>query len=215
MAGYVYVKDWKRFQHYGDKRRPPWIKLYLALLGDEEWLELSPSDTKLLTVIWLLAGSHGNGRVRADQGWLRAQAKTPKGNLEALIQAGFIEVRASKAASTEAEAEAEAEILLAGSREPKVDAAIKTINGEPTQQQAAWRANLVIREDGLGRLLVAIGNAADRGTEKTLQRIIDREHVSQHELERTREATLHANTTNRARYAVGTLQNLIKERSTA
>ncbi len=211
MAGYIYVKDWKRFQHYGDKRRPPWIKLYVALLGDEEWLGLAPSDRCLLMTIWLLAGSHGNGRVRNDQGWLRAQAKTPKGNIEALIQGGFIEVRASKGASTEAEAEAETEILQAGSRQPKVETAV--INGEPTQQQAAWKANLVIRTDGLGKLLVAIGSAADASTEKTLRRIIEREHVSQHELERTREATLHANTKNRARYAVGTLKHLIQERT--
>ncbi len=214
MAGYIYVKDWKRFQHYGD-RRPPWIKLYLTLLGDDEWLELAPSDRCLLMTVWLLAGSHGNGRVRADQGWLRAQAKTPKGNLKALIQGGFIEVRASKGASTEAEAEAEAEILQAASTSPKVDTAIESINGEPTRAQAEWRANLVIREDGLGRLLIAIGSAADRSTEKTLQRIIERDHVSQHELERTREATLKAKTSNRARYAVGTLKHLVEERAKA
>jgi len=199
VAGYIYIKDWKRFQHYGDKRRPPWIKLYLTLLGDEEWLDLSPSDTKLLTVIWMLAASHGNGRVRADQGWLRAQAKTPKGNLLALIHAGFIEVHASKAASTEAEAEEE--LLPAGSSSPKVEAAI-VMNGQTP----------IHDNDSLGRLLAAIGTAADKNTETTLKRIIARDHVSQHELERTREATLTAKTDNRARYAVGTLKNLVQAR---
>ena len=106
MSGYIYVCNWETFQHYSG-RRAPWMKLYADLLNNEEWLSLSPSDSRLLTVVWLLTQSYGNGRVRADQGWLRAQAKTPKGNLDALIHAGFIEVHASKAASKYIEREIE------------------------------------------------------------------------------------------------------------
>jgi hypothetical protein len=94
--GYIYVRNWERFQHY-KTRRPPWIKMYVDLLGNDEWLSLRPSDVKLLCALWMLAGVHGNGRVRADEKWLKEQAKAPRSSLKSLSDAGFIEVRASKA----------------------------------------------------------------------------------------------------------------------
>jgi hypothetical protein len=48
------IKNWKRFQHFSD-RRPVWIKLYRELLDDVEWHELSPAPAKLLMMLWLLA----------------------------------------------------------------------------------------------------------------------------------------------------------------
>jgi len=48
------VKDWKRFQHFKD-RKPPWIKLYRDILDDIKWHELSDSSAKLLISLWLLA----------------------------------------------------------------------------------------------------------------------------------------------------------------
>ena len=50
----MYIKDWAKFQHFKD-RRPPWIKLYRALLDDPEWHTLSPHAAKILVMLWLLA----------------------------------------------------------------------------------------------------------------------------------------------------------------
>ncbi len=99
MSGYIYVKNWDRFQHYKN-RRPSWIKLYLDLFNDDEYLSLSPSDRCLLQACWMACAESGNGRARADQSTLRVRAKTPKGNLVSLVNAGFIEIRASKALAT-------------------------------------------------------------------------------------------------------------------
>lgn len=96
--GYVYITNWERYQHYKN-RRPPWIKFYIDLLGNDGWLDLSPSNVKLLCVLWMLAAVHGNGRVVADERWLMGQAKVRKASLKSLSDAGFIDVRASKAAS--------------------------------------------------------------------------------------------------------------------
>lgn len=48
------IKNWKRFQHFKD-RRPPWIKLHRDVLDDMEWYELDPVAAKHLVMVWLIA----------------------------------------------------------------------------------------------------------------------------------------------------------------
>lgn len=51
------VKNWKKFQHFKD-RKPPWIKLYRDLLDDPDWHELSGDEAKALVMIWLVASEN-------------------------------------------------------------------------------------------------------------------------------------------------------------
>jgi hypothetical protein len=51
------IKDWEKFQHFSD-RRPPWVKLYRALLDDLEWHQLEPRAAKVLVMLWLLASEN-------------------------------------------------------------------------------------------------------------------------------------------------------------
>jgi len=51
------VKNWKKFQHFKD-RRPPWIKLNRDLLDDPDWHELSGDEAKALVMIWLVASEY-------------------------------------------------------------------------------------------------------------------------------------------------------------
>lgn len=51
------VKNWKKFQHFKD-RRPPWIKLCRDLLDDPDWHELSGDEAKALVMIWLVASEN-------------------------------------------------------------------------------------------------------------------------------------------------------------
>lgn len=95
-CGYIYVTDWDRFQHYKD-RRPAWVKNYLDLLENEEYLELGAADRALLECIWKWTGLVGNGRVPAKPASLRKRFRLKFCNVERLCDAGFIEVRASKA----------------------------------------------------------------------------------------------------------------------
>ena len=48
------IKNWKKFQHFKD-RKPPWVKLYRDLLDDIEWFELDPKAAKVLVMLWLIA----------------------------------------------------------------------------------------------------------------------------------------------------------------
>ena len=51
------IKNWKRFQHFRD-RRPPWIKLYRDILDDIDWHELDPLSAKFLVMLWLIASEN-------------------------------------------------------------------------------------------------------------------------------------------------------------
>jgi len=51
------IKNWKKFQHFRD-RKPPWIKLYRDLLDDREWHNLEPKASKMLVMLWLLASEN-------------------------------------------------------------------------------------------------------------------------------------------------------------
>jgi hypothetical protein len=126
MQGYIQIPNWDGkdgFQHYKD-RRPSWIKLHLSLLGNDAWHELSAADRCLLMTIWMLVAIHGNGRLRADQRWLMAQANLPIGprsnNLERLNDAGFIRIASSKSVSERSGSDSPEK---EGSKEPKRESA--------------------------------------------------------------------------------------------
>jgi hypothetical protein len=102
-SGYIYVKDWERFQHYS-KRNPPWIKLYTILITDDDFMDLAVEDRMLLIGIWLLTSKAGNGTLQADSKRLLRRLSIPfgprsKDPLPRLVDAGFITIRASKADS--------------------------------------------------------------------------------------------------------------------
>ncbi len=97
-AGYIYVKNWNQFQHYKG-RDPVWIKLYRALVDEDDYLRLTLADRGLLHDIWKLTALAGNGRVSANRKSLGRRLNVRRVSLEPLIRAGFIEVRASKADS--------------------------------------------------------------------------------------------------------------------
>lgn len=54
MLGYFRIKNWKKHQHYND-RRPPWIKLHNSLFDDYEFQQLTDIQRWHLVAIWLLA----------------------------------------------------------------------------------------------------------------------------------------------------------------
>lgn len=56
------IKNWKRFQHFKD-RKPPWIKLYRDLLDDIEWHELNGDTAKVLVMVWLIASETDEGQL--------------------------------------------------------------------------------------------------------------------------------------------------------
>jgi len=108
---WIEVVHWHRFQHYSD-RDPPWIKNYLALLHDENYLSLTGHQRAVLHGLWLEYAS-ARCQLRANTVSLtrRLGLRVSSAQLKALNHAGFIRFVASKplalARSREAETEAE------------------------------------------------------------------------------------------------------------
>lgn len=68
---YVSVRNFRKYQHYKD-RRPPWVKLYVDLLTDEDLGELDLPARYLAMAILLVAANKDN-RIPADPAWVAAE----------------------------------------------------------------------------------------------------------------------------------------------
>lgn len=128
--GWIVIHNWERHQHYGNHRRPPWIKLYLALLHDDSFQSLSPTDRSALVHLWILYALTGR-KVRDDTLKLtRATGQRfTKATLERLNHAGFIAISASTPLAPEVEVEVEkkrSRDLLADLKPP-----VTTADNEP------------------------------------------------------------------------------------
>jgi hypothetical protein len=114
-AGYIIVRNWRKRQHH-KYDSPPWHKVYNSTLRDDDYLSLSAADRGVLHGLWTLASLSGDGRVSADRKFLARQLNVRRVSLEPLIQAGFIEITATKrlrveneSVTTETESETEQE----------------------------------------------------------------------------------------------------------
>lgn len=88
------IVNWKKYQHYKD-RRPPWIKLYSKLLRKYEFLCLQDDSKLLLILLWLFASTleSNDPQVPSDTQYLKSVLPlNGKINLQPLIQYGFIEM---------------------------------------------------------------------------------------------------------------------------
>ena len=94
MDGWIVVPNWERFQHYQD-RDAPWIKLYVRLNSDDDWLSMSVSLRGLLTTIWL-EYSRSDGQVRVSKVMSLCSQSARRSHIDALVRLGFITVSASK-----------------------------------------------------------------------------------------------------------------------
>jgi len=65
----IEILNWRKFQHYKD-RRPPWIKIHDSLLDSTQWGRLDGESAKVLIELWLVAGREG------DDGMLMHTEKT-------------------------------------------------------------------------------------------------------------------------------------------
>lgn len=87
----IRVVNWEKFQHYGSRRVPPWIRLYNTLLDKYEWGRLTDASKAHLVGIFLLASRYRN-KIPADPKWIaeRIQARS-RIDLDELMAQGFIE----------------------------------------------------------------------------------------------------------------------------
>jgi hypothetical protein len=104
--GWIVVPSWADFQHYAD-RDPLWIKLYLRLRNRDEWRSLTLAQRGLLVSIWIEYAASGGQLRSSDVPGLVLQ-KLPRKSLDALCEAGFIEVSASRPLAAPSRARADA-----------------------------------------------------------------------------------------------------------
>jgi hypothetical protein len=134
---WIIIPRWDDFQHRDMARSsvPPWIKAYTRLLHDNDYMTLSLSQRGLLHGIWLLFASHRRvlsyDRASTLLATNSGEARHMASNIEALVRAGFIEISASRPASTVAsnlaslEVEVEKKDLKASDLQPKAKTATK------------------------------------------------------------------------------------------
>jgi hypothetical protein len=94
VDGYVVVPHWERFQHYGD-REPNWIKVYTELNHRDDWRELTYAARGLLVSLWVEYAS-ARGVIRARDVHARCGQRVTQRTWDLLLEAGWIEVSASK-----------------------------------------------------------------------------------------------------------------------
>jgi len=96
MDGWIVIPNWRRFQHYKN-RQPKWIKVYTELMSDPAFRALTLAQRGLLISLWLeYANSRASVTIKPGYVTQIAGQRVRKGQLEALIDAGFIEVSASR-----------------------------------------------------------------------------------------------------------------------
>jgi len=85
-------KNWRAFQHYGN-RRPPWIKLHRELLDDREFMSLPMASKAIAPLLWLLASESDDSSFDASTDELafrlRLASKEVEAGLKPLIDNGF------------------------------------------------------------------------------------------------------------------------------
>jgi hypothetical protein len=91
---WIVIPNWEKFQHYSD-RDPPWIKLYPKLNSKSEWCELSTAARGMLTTIWC-EFARSSGHLPLSKAMQLCGKSARSKHVEALVQAGFIQLSASR-----------------------------------------------------------------------------------------------------------------------
>jgi len=96
---WIVVRLWDEFQYYKD-RAPTWIKNYVRLVNDDDYLALSPGTRGVLHGLWIMfaeaRGVLSESRASHTLVPRAAHAKHWRRHLTSLSDAGFIDLVASK-----------------------------------------------------------------------------------------------------------------------
>ena len=93
---YIWIRRWDEFQTMQKKRgkpwAPPWVKLYLSLLDQPAYIDLSPENRSLLVGLWMLF-ARTRGTVTKETRKLSRQLhqRVTERQLAALNHDGFID----------------------------------------------------------------------------------------------------------------------------
>ena len=93
--GYLQVRNWSRYQNADVFKksggRPPWVKLYAAVLDDVDFAQLTDAEVGQLFKIWILAARTGN-KLSTKPGWIRSRiGATRVVPVSKFLSLGFLE----------------------------------------------------------------------------------------------------------------------------
>lgn len=96
---WIVIPRWDEFQHYKN-REPIWIKTFVRQLHDDNYMDLSQSQRGLLHDLRIMF-AQSNGQLSEARAKRRlcgsdAEARWWRSNLEAIEQAGLLELAASR-----------------------------------------------------------------------------------------------------------------------
>lgn len=103
---WIVVPNWDKFQHYGNRRTPPWIKVYLELIHKPEWEDLTFAERGLLVTIWVHYAA-SRGHLRQSQVRPKSGLRHFQDHLKSLSDAGFIHLFASNVLAQREEEDSE------------------------------------------------------------------------------------------------------------
>lgn len=92
MSDFIELRSWGRYQHYSDRPKPPWIKLYPAIIDSRENPDLVglPIQTRFLVFGLLCLAANTGNRIPASPAWLAVEL----GMTTPLARKGIGELRA-------------------------------------------------------------------------------------------------------------------------
>jgi hypothetical protein len=192
---YIWIRNWHKFQHYGNHRTPPWIKSYIELLSDDHYLNLSHHQRGVLHGLWLAFASSRRQLILDTRSLSRRlNGRVTTQQLEALIDAGFIEVIASNVL---------AERLQDASPEQNREEDIKK---KQTEQEILPDVRSVNHQAALDRL-TAVLDEVDANTPTVLSDAAA--GLSPEQIDAIRLDVAHTRVrTTRTRYAIGRLRRI-------
>ena len=189
---YLSIKNHRAHQHYKD-RRPPWIKLHVAILDDYAFSCLQDASKAHLLLLGVLASKMDN-RIPFDADFLaRKLGATGPVDVEVLVSYGFVDVSEDDASTTlaprkqmpivETETETEKKLPVprkAAAGDENFERTWRKLpkrsgtNSKPDAQKA-WRARLAAGVDpaemeaGAERYKAWADATGKSGTEKVMQ----------------------------------------------
>jgi hypothetical protein len=203
---FLRVRNWEKFQHYKN-RRPPWVRYHVELLDDYELLSL-PYATQLLYDRLLLLAARTDNNIPHDPqrigGQLNIEPATVQESIETLITHGFLSVAENKRSASR---------VLARKRQGRTTEAETEAEDSDSSDAEADPEKPADISDPLVRLIVAIGNHADKGTERVVRK--HAEGLSEGDIAYATECCRGPGVENRAKVAVSALKERTQERSAA
>lgn len=174
MNGYIIIPRWDEFQHRDMARSsvPPWIKFYTRLLHDENYLALTGHQRAVLHGLWLeYASTRRQLPLSTTSLTARLRLRIMRRDLEALNDAGWIVISASKPASKVAGLEVEVDVEREKSTsksDTKAGLLLETTRESLLLNQLLKPVNGDRRYDPVLDLLAVLPDA-DAGTETILR----------------------------------------------